>query len=72
MTDSGDREPNEPRYPIDSEADLIVGADDGPDILQGVEEDEPDLSSVPLHETAFRTPQAGARLTDEQLEKDLD
>ena len=57
---------------VDSEADLISGADNGPDILYGVEEDEPDLGSIPLHDVPFRTPHAGERLSDAELEHDLD
>jgi hypothetical protein len=66
------REPNRLPYELDSEADLIVGADDGPDILRGVAEDEPELSTVELRETAFRTPQVGERLSDDELERDLE
>jgi hypothetical protein len=66
-------EPNYVPGGIDSEQDLRSGADDGPDILQGVAEDEPDLESVIKHDAVpFRTPVAGQRLTEEQLEHDID
>jgi hypothetical protein len=73
MTDANDnREPNRLWNDLDSESDLRTGADDSPDILQGVEEDEPELQSASLHETPFRAPRAGERLTQEQLEADID
>ena len=73
MSDLNDnREPNRAWNELDSESDLRAGADDSPDILQGVEEDEPDLSSESLHATSFRTPHAGERLTEQQLEADIE
>jgi hypothetical protein len=57
---------------IDSEADLVVGADDSPDILAGTAEDEADLGTVTLHDTPFRTPHAGQHLSEDELERDLD
>lgn len=72
MTFSDDREPHKPWDELDSEADLLTGADDSPDILQGIEEDEPELDSASLHDTPFRTPHVGDRLTEAQLEADLD
>jgi hypothetical protein len=59
---------------IDSEQDLLTGADDSPDVFEGSSEDEPDLESVIDHDkpSVFRTPVAGQRLTDDELEKDLD
>jgi hypothetical protein len=66
-------EPNYVPGGLDSEDDLRVGADNGPDILQGTAPDEPDLESVITHDNIpFRTPVAGARLTEEQLERDID
>jgi len=73
MTDANDnREPNRTWNALDGEADLRAGADDSLDILQGVSEDEPELDLSKLHATAFRTPHAGERLTEEQLEADVD
>jgi hypothetical protein len=73
MTDpTNSREPHGDWNDIDSQSDLIANADDSPDILQGVDEDEPAVDSASLHETAFRTPHAGDRLTEEQLEADVD
>lgn len=58
---------------LESEDDLRIGADNGPDILQGSAEDEPELESVIRHDAVpFRTPVAGEHLTDEQLEADLE
>jgi hypothetical protein len=66
-------EPNYVPGGIDSENDLRTGADNGPDILQGIGEDEPELESVISDaDVPFRTPVAGQRLTEEQLEHDLD
>jgi hypothetical protein len=66
-------EPNHVPGGLDSEADLRTGADDSPDILQGVAEDEPDLESVIKHDAVpFRKPVAGQRLTEEQLEHDVE
>ncbi len=66
-------EPNYVQGGIDSESDLRIGADDGPDILQGIAEDEPDLESLITHDAvAFRRPVAGEHLTEEQLERDID
>ncbi len=66
-------EPNYVPGGIDSEQDLRAGADNGPDILQGIAEDEPDLeSAIKPGEIPFRTPTAGDRLTEEQLERDID
>jgi hypothetical protein len=66
-------EPNHVPGGIDSERDLRANADNGPDILQGIGEDEPDIESVIHHEDVpFRTPVAGERLTEEQLERDID
>jgi hypothetical protein len=74
MSDSEFQRP-EPNYVpggIDSEHDLTVGADNGPDILQGSSEDEPELADVEHHgDLPFRTPVAGQRLTPEQLEHDI-
>jgi hypothetical protein len=72
MSDNnGFPEPNRVPGGLHSESDLAVGADDSPDILYGVEDDEPELASVPLHDSPFRTPHAGSRLSAEQLETDL-
>ena len=66
-------EPNYVPGGIDSEDDLRTGADNGPDILQGSSENEPDLESViSRDDIPFRTPVAGERLTEEQLESDID
>ena len=66
-------EPNSVPGGVDSQQDLLVGADDSPDILQGIAEDEPDLESVIKHDAVpFHRPVAGERLTEEQLERDLD
>lgn len=66
-------EPNYVPGGIDSEQDLLAGADNGPDILQGVSEDEPSLESViKPGEIPFRTPLAGERLSEEELERDID
>jgi hypothetical protein len=66
-------EPNHVRGGIDSQADLLAGADNGPDILQGVSDDEPALADVEhAGPVPFRTPIAGDRLTADQLERDLD
>jgi hypothetical protein len=66
-------EPNYVPGGIDSQADLVVGADDGPDILQGASEDEPDLADVlRAGPVPFRTPVPGARLTEEQLEREIE
>jgi hypothetical protein len=66
-------EPNRVPGGIDSQADLVAGADNGPDILQGLSENEPDLAEVEhAGPIPFRTPVAGARLTEEQLERDLE
>jgi hypothetical protein len=66
-------EPNHVPGGVDSEQDLLANADNGPDILQGQSEDEPDLESVIRHDAIpFRTPVAGERLTDEQLERDVE
>ena len=71
--EDGIPEPNYVPGGVDSQADLIAGADNGPDILQGLSEDEPDLESV-IHTgpVPFRTPVASARLSEEQLERDLE
>jgi hypothetical protein len=66
-------EPNYVPGGIDSEQDLRANADNGPDILQGIAEDEPDIESVITHDDIpFRKPVAGERLTEEQLERDID
>ncbi len=66
-------EPNYVPGGIDSEQDLRIGADDSPDILQGFAQDEPDLESViKPGAIPFRTPMAGQRLSEEQLERDID
>jgi hypothetical protein len=66
-------EPNDVPVGLDTEDDLRTGADNGPDILQGIAEDEPDLESVVKHDSVpFRTPVAGQRLTEEQLEHDIE
>jgi hypothetical protein len=65
-------EPHDIPGGLDSKLDLEVGADDGPDIVEGVPEDEPDLSTLRLRETPFRTPHAGERLSEEQLERDVE
>ncbi|HEY1530328.1 MAG TPA: hypothetical protein VGF80_05895 [Galbitalea sp.] len=65
-------EPNLVPGGLDGELDLETGADDGPDVLYGVEEVEPDLASISLHDSPFRAPRPGSRLSAEQLETDLD
>lgn len=74
MTDANPLpEPNYVPGGIDSERDLLAGADNGPDILQGVAEDEPDLESVIKPGVIpFRTPTPGERLSEEQLERDIE
>jgi hypothetical protein len=75
MTDSttSTPEPNHVPGGLDSAGDFEAGADNGPDILQGVSEDEPDLDSVIHHDSiSFRTPVAGERLTDDELERDVE
>lgn len=73
MNDTSERpEPNSVPGGIDSETDLRTGADDSPDILQGPPEDEPELSSLTLKKTSFRIPRPGARLTEDELEREID
>jgi hypothetical protein len=58
---------------IDSESDLRIGADDGPDILDGPADAASDTTSATLADhVPFRRPIAGQRLTDEQLERDIE
>ncbi len=48
--------PNQIPGGIDSERDLRANADNGPDILQGIGKDEPDIESVIHHgDVPFRT-----------------
>jgi hypothetical protein len=75
MSDGSARRPDPHHIPggPDSEADLRAGADNSPDILQGIPEDEPELADVELTgPVPFRTPVPGARLTEEQLERDVE
>lgn len=75
MSDEAALRPEPHRTPggVDSEADLEAGGDDGPDILQGIAENEPDLASeIRPGAIPFRAPVAGARLTEQQLESDVD
>jgi hypothetical protein len=66
-------EPNYAPGGLDSEADLRTGGDNGPDILQGYEPDEPNLADVlPESPPPFRTPVPGSRLNAEQLERDIE
>ncbi len=66
-------EPNRVPGGLDSERDLLANADNGPDILQGPAEDEPDLvSEISPDAVPFRTPVAGQRLTEDQLEHDIE
>jgi hypothetical protein len=66
-------EPNSVPGGLDSERDLIANADDSPDILQGGSDGEADLDSVTLADSVpFRRPVAGSRLSEEQLERDVE
>jgi hypothetical protein len=57
---------------ISSDAELHEGPSDGPDVLSGIEEDEPDLESLDLrHDLPIHRPEVDHRLTESELQSDL-